>query len=458
MVPEPTFANRLTYSSCRFALALSPAIACLLTLAGCAEPAVTNSKQPKVVAVKAVIVETKDLPQTTRQPATVLAFNEAKIRAQATGYITKLAADIGDYVQKGDTLAVISVPELEKQSEVMQARVRQSEAKETQANAGVELAKANVESAKAGLEQARSELTGAEATLAASEAEFSRTNDLVNRQSLQRRMLDEVRKKRDSEKANQSSAESMITAAEANILVAEAELAAAEADLVAVKSETVVAKKQLEELQVLVDYATLKAPFTGVVTKRSIDLGDLVQQDAQHGALFVVSEIDKVRVQMPVPEAAAAMVNPGDEVKLTFPSFTGESAITAKVTRVSGSLDPSTRTMLVESEIKNDDKKLIPGMFGQATITLDSKLAANMLPARAVRFSETGQAYVYALKSGSDAGDESKGDATVSIINVTTGMDDGSSIEILNGVGKGEKVIDAHLKRFTTGQKVALLD
>jgi multidrug efflux pump subunit AcrA (membrane-fusion protein) len=70
-----------------------------------------------------------------------------------------------------------------------------------------------------------------------------------------------------------------------------------------------------------------------------------------------------------------------------------------------------------------------------------------MLPARAIRFSETGQAYVYVI------GDDER----VSIMNVETGMDDGQSIEILAGARPGDRVVDAHLQRFVDGQPVSIL-
>ena len=104
--------------------------------------------------------------------------------------------------------------------------------------------------------------------------------------------------------------------------------------------------------------------------------------------------------------------------------------------------------MLVEAEMENPDRKLLPGMFGQASITLSTRAAANTLPARAVRFGESGNAYVYVV------GD----DEAVRVVPVTTGIDDGSSIEILSGVTAGERVVDAHLQRFTTGQKVVVLN
>ncbi len=461
------------------------ALCALGALAGCSQdaPAARNDKASKPVPVKTVSVTQEDVERTTTQPATVHAYYRAEIRAKVTGYVknpdtagdensasetkregteekadvdggtddgekaeVKLA-DIGDVVEAGAVLAVIDVPEMEQQQRIIDARIARFQAEEKRAEAGIELAGARVRSAEAKLKQARFESARAEASVVAMVAEFSRTDELVESGSLERRVRDEVRKKRDSEIANRDAAISAITAAEADVAVAKAKQTSAEADVQAAQAETTVAERQLEELKVLVKYATLAAPFSGIVTERSVDPGDLVREDGG-GPLFVLSQVSKVRIRVAVPEAEAAFVNRGDAMTLTFPSFPAEEAITIAVTRVSGSLDASTRTMLVEAEVENPDGKLLPGMFGQASIALSTKVAANMLPARAVRFRESGEAYVYVVSD----------DATVSVVDVTTGLDDGRSIEIVSGVDAGQKVVDAHLKRFTTGQKVTLLE
>ncbi|MCA9046097.1 MAG: efflux RND transporter periplasmic adaptor subunit, partial [Planctomycetaceae bacterium] len=197
-------------------------------------------------------------------------------------------------------------------------------------------------------------------------------------------------------------------------------------------------------------FGTLTAPFDGVVTARAVNPGDLVRESSEVGAgepLFVVSQVSKVRIHVAVPEADAAYVSTGDTVTLRFPSFPGEEPLLAVVTRFTGDLDPSTRTMLIETEVENTDRKLLPGMFGEASINLNTKVAANMLPARAVRFSETGEAYVYVVSD----------DETVTVTPVTTGFDSGDRIEVRSGVESGQRVIDGHLKRFETGQKVLLV-
>ena len=423
----------------------------VVVCAGCSQTATPKTEQTKskAVPVKAVAVVQEDVERTTTQPASLHPFFQAEIKAKISGYVKEVKVDIGDYVQQDAELAILDVPEMDKQQEILEAQLERHQALETQATAGVELAKANVRSAQAKLAQSNSEMNRVDASLAAAEAEFKRTEDLVARQSLERRVLDEVRQRRDSELAAKEAVKSAILSAEADVVVAQAQQTSSDADLLVAKANTKIAIGKLDELKVLIGFATLKAPFEGVVTARSIDPGDLVQnKDAgdEGKSLFVVSQIKQLRVRMPVPESDAALVNLGDRVTLTLPYYSAEAPLVDSVRRMSQSLDPSTRTMLVEAEFKNEDGKLLPGMFGQATITLSTKVATNTLPARAVRFDDD-KAYVYVIGS----------DETVTVEEVKTGIDDGHTIEILSGVQSGQRVIDAHRERFKTGQKVSVL-
>tara|TARA_R100001132_G_scaffold9706_1_gene9159 strand:- start:9351 stop:10730 length:1380 start_codon:yes stop_codon:yes gene_type:complete len=439
------------YMKSRQALIKSLSISALsmsAALTGCSvETDVTHlKKSSQPVPVEMISMTQEQIARTTTQPATVLPFYQTEIRAKVSGYVKEVKADIGDYVKQDTILAVIDVPELQKQRQIIEARISQNESEEKRAEAGIQLSQANVQSAEARLLQAKSELNRTKALVAAAEAEFDRTSDLVQRRSLESRVLDEVRKKRDSELANQQTVSSAINSASADVVVARAKQKSAEADLQVAKSQTSIARHQLEELDVLLNYATIKAPFSGMITGRTVNPGDLVREGNEVGKgepLFEIDQIEKVRVEIPVPEIEAAFISRGDVVKLSFPSFPAEEELKVAVTRFTGKLDPHTRTMLVEAEVPNPSRKLIPGMFGQATISLGSPAAANMLPARAIRF-EGGKAFVYAVT-----------DDVVSVVPVTTGMDNGNSIEILSGLQPGQKVVDAHLKRFKTGEKVA---
>lgn len=428
----------------------------MLSIAGCSMPEAAEPnaaaesdrlKTQQPVTVKAVAVVQQEVRRTSKQPATVHPFYTAEIQAKVHGYVTEVQADIGDVVQAGDVLAMIDVPETVKQRLMSLAMVERQKAEEQRASAGVELAKANVLALEAMESEARSTLQQAEATLAAAEAEFQRTTDLVQRGSLQARILDEVRERRDSAAAGKAGVTATIASAVANVTVAKAKLTAAKADQQVAAADTATKEREVEQLDEFIKYATLTAPFSGVVTARNASPGNLVTERSNQTPLFVISQLDKVRIHIPVPENDAAFVNRGDAISITFPSFIDEEAMTVPVTRLTGTLDPSTRTMLVEAEVANPDGKLIPGMFGQASIALSSNLSATVLPARAVRFSETGDAYVYAIA-----------DEKVTVVPVTTGADDGNTIEITSGLKAGQVVIDAHLQRFTDGQVVKVVE
>jgi len=429
--------------------------ASLVSVWGCSESrspaAAEESSRQFAPAVRLVSVIQEERAQTTTQPATVHPFYRAEIRSRVTGYVSEVTREIGDFVEAGSVLAKVDVPEREQRLAVIEAQIVEGQALEKHAETQVQLAEAAVESAKAALSQSRSSEQSARAALAAAEAEFNRTKDLVDRQSLESRMLDEVRKKLDTERARVEGARSAIVSAEAEVRVAEAGHAASRAAVESAKARTDIARAELAEARVLVSYATIRAPFSGIVTQRHIEPGALVRQDSDVGtgsSLFVVSQVDKVRVHIPVPEVEAPSVAVGDSVTLTFPSHAAEPAVEAEVTRVSGALDPMTRTMLVEVVLANPDLKLLPGMFGEAHIASAATKQAKMLPARAVRFSESGDAWVYLVDDRQ----------RVSIQPVETGIDDGTLIEVQGPLEQGQKVVDAHLRRLAEGQQVRVID
>ncbi|MEM6364958.1 MAG: efflux RND transporter periplasmic adaptor subunit [Planctomycetota bacterium] len=423
-------------------------IVLLISVIGCeSNRTVQKKKTPvKPVPVQVVSVVQTDLPRTTTQPATVHAYFEATLRPRTSGYVRELRADIGDAVRQGQTLAVIDVPELLASREVHESRVERLKAFEDQVAARIELAVAGRISAEAGVVQAESERAGIEASRKAADAELDRTRDLVGRGSLQQRVLDEATLRSEAESARAESADAAITAAQAQVQVAQAEIAAVESELEAARAETRVAINQLSELNVQIGFADIVAPFDGVITERHIEPGDLVGNNQSDPPLFMLSQTDRLRLRIAVPEADAPLVNPGDVVVLTLPTFEREEPVTGTVARRSGNLDAATRTMMVEADLPNPDGKLLPGMFGEATIALTTKVAAHVLPSRAIRFDEQGAAFVYALS------DEDR----VTKHSIDVGMDDGHQIEV-RGLSRGDRIIASHLNRFVDGQLVAVL-
>ena len=252
-----------------------------------------------------------------------------------------------------------------------------------------------------------------DAQLTADNAEFKRVQDLVASKAIAARLLDEARKKYEASQAGKKAAQAALKSAKANVSVSTAKLAVADADRKAAQAQIEVSEKELEEMDVMMEYATLKAPFDGVVTQRNVDPGDLVRNiqtasNAQRHPLFAIAQIERVRVRVVVPENEAAECNAGDAVSLVLRSM--PRPIPGQVSRVARSLDKSTRTMLVEVDLPNSDQWMLPGMYGEATITLEEKSDALVLPASAIRYDGSGGSYVYVV----DAND------VVSIVDVTS--------------------------------------
>jgi RND family efflux transporter MFP subunit len=390
------------------------------------------------------------MERTTTQPATVHAYYEAQVLAKASGYLTELHVDIGATVKAGDVLAVLGIPEMAKQREAQLATIRRLEADERRAASQWAVSQAGVESYAAKRDKAKAEVAKAEAGLTAARVELERADDLVKQRAVADRVRDEAQKKYDAAAAEKTAAEAAVSSADAELTLGRAQSDAAQADLDVAKAVTDVARRQLEELDELIKYARLTAPFDGVVTQRNVDPGDLVRnsqtssgRDGQ--ALFVVTKLDNVRIRVSIPERDAPLATEGDIAKVTLQALPGE-VFEGAISRSAGVLDEKTRTMLIEIDMPNPDGRLRPGMFGQATITLAPPGDTLTLPANAVRYDENGKSYVYVVDTANQ----------VSVADVLTGLDDGHYIEITAGLNGDERIVGPLLKRLKAGQPVTV--
>jgi HlyD family secretion protein len=260
-------------------------------------------------------------------PATIQAFFVTDLYAKVSGYVSQINNDIGDRVRKGQALAVIANPELQAQFDKAEAAVQQ---------------------AAAAVEVAKRQITGMQADLALQEVTLRRQKELFAGKAATAQMLDETQAKHG------------ISAA--NVEIGKAKLVSAEADLRAAKADA-------EKVQALLQYNRITAPFDGVVTRRLVNPGDLVQAaiSTRTTPLFTIQQIDTVRVLADVPEWSAVGIHPGlaSEVTLYGP---GEIIFHGSVTRTATAMDPASRTMRVEIDLPNPDGTLRPGMYAKVTL------------------------------------------------------------------------------------------
>ncbi len=388
------------------------------------------------------------IARSTTQPATVHAYYEARLFTKVSGYLEKLNVDIGASVAQGEVLAEVAVPELLKQRLARQAAIRKLEAEERRALAHLAVAEANADSYEARMSQAQADVSKVDAARRAAEIELARMTDLVKQEAVANRLKDEAQKKFEAAEAEKVAALAAVTSAVAELALSRSQATAAEADLEVAKASTEVARRELDELDELIKYSKLVSPFDGVVAERHVNPGDLVR-NTQTGSsregppLFIVKQVNRVRVRVAVPERDAPLVDVGDAVEVSLLALPGP-LLKGTVSRCSRTLDERTQTMLVEIDLPNPNGKMLPGMFGQATITLVPPRETLLLPAAAVRYDEVGNSYVYVVNSANE----------VDVVAVQTGIDDGKLVEIASGLNGNERVVGPMRPRLKSGQKV----
>ena len=350
--------------------------------------------------VPTITVAASDVVRTTTQPAEILPHFEARLGTKVSGTVKTLHFDIGDVVKKGAVLLEIDAPELIKARDAY-AAVADAE--------------------RANLAETEADVSAMQATADAAESEYKRMAEVAKSGVVSPKARDEAEQRFKSAVAGVQKAKAQFASVNAAVRVAEARIA---------------------EAQALLDYATLKAPFDGVVTHRGVDVGDFITVGENNTDMMTVSQMDPVRVIVHVPEADARLLNKGDAAVLGF-GHLGRANMEAKVTRTSGRLDARTRVMTAEIEVPNADMQLLAGAFGSAVITLAEEKGALMLPSGAIRVDEKGGAAALVVKDG-----------TVAVTPVTLGIDDGVSIQVTSGLSVGDVVIGATLERYTDGQKV----
>jgi len=158
---------------------------------------------------------------------------------------------------------------------------------------------------------------------------------------------------------------------------------------------------ELKGIQERQEFLNIKAPFSGIITQRFVDLGALIQSglsNANASAIVEIQEIDPIRLSIPLPETDAEHIEKGSEVNVVFPELTGKS-YSGVVSRTAGVLDFASKTMQVEVDLSNPNSKIKPGMYAKATILLSSRENVLSLPVTAQYIYED-ELFLLVVKNG----------------------------------------------------------
>jgi RND family efflux transporter MFP subunit len=198
---------------------------------------------------------------------------------------------------------------------------------------------------------------------------------------------------------------------------AQANLAAADANV-----------RRLEQLE---NFKKVYAPFSGVITKRNVDPGALINAGAGASGreLFDIARIDPLRVYTSVPQAYAPFIKVGGQTTVTLQEFPGQRFL-GKIARTAESIDPNTRTLLTEVDVSNKDGRLLPGSFGEVHFAVGSNVNKVTVPVNAMLFRAEGPRLAVV--------DENH---KIQLRPINIGRDYGTSLEILGGVSTEDNIV-----------------
>jgi RND family efflux transporter MFP subunit len=200
----------------------------------------------------------------------------------------------------------------------------------------------------------------------------------------------------------------------------------------------------VRQLEQLVAFQKVQAPFDGLITARNTDIGQLVNAGNGGAAqeLFRISSTDKLRIFVSVPQMYSQAAIPGVAADLTLPEAPGRH-YTGRVARNTGMIDPTTRTLLTEVDIDNSAGKLMPGAYAEVHLKLPAATAALVVPVTALIFRSEGLE-VAVVRDGNRA----------EMVHVTQGRDFGTEVEITSGVTAEDSIIINTPDSLTSGAPV----
>lgn len=196
------------------------------------------------------------------------------------------------------------------------------------------------------------------------------------------------------------------------------------------KANLAAAEANVRRLEQLESFKNVYAPFSGVLTRRNVDPGALINAGASSGKeLFDIAQVETLRVYTSVPQAYAPYIKVGSKAVVTLQEFPGEK-FAGVVVRNAESIDPATRTLLTEVDVTNKDGRLLPGSFGQVHFAVGSNVQKLTVPVNAMLFRAEGPRVAVV-----------GADHKIQLRPLSIGRDYGSTLEVLGGLAVGDQIV-----------------
>lgn len=343
-------------------------------------------------------------------------YQEIDVMAKVAGYIKQINVDVGDRVERNQLLATLEVPEM---------------------GDDLRRAKASLERSQAEVERAQDELQRTQSAHEMAHLAYQRLADVAKQQPglVAQQEIDDARGKD---------------------LVSEAQIASAKSALAAAKEQVDVSTAEEQKVRTLMEYTQVTAPFAGVITRRYADTGAMIQAGTSSAsqALPVVrlSENRLLRLILPVPESAVPTVHIGQQVEVQVPTL--HRSFPGRVARFADKLSLATRTMDTEVDVPNPNLVLIPGMYAQVNLTLDSEKAALAIPILAVDQDPVKPSDSPAPKTATGHVMVVTPNNRVEVRQIQLGLETANRVEVRSGLNEGDLVVLSGRSSLQPGQQV----
>jgi RND family efflux transporter MFP subunit len=360
---------------------------------------------PEPAAAQVAVVERGSVSHVLALAGQFQPYQVIDVHPKVSGFIRSIRVDIGDRVHKGDTLAVLEVPELQAQLEGTVAQVARS----------------------------KDEIVRAQHEVSAAEAQYSSVHADNDR-------LQQAAKAQPGLIAQQE-----LDDAQAKDLSAAAQVDAAKAALSAARGGADVARADNRRVGAMESYTNVIAPIDGVIIWRYADTGALIQSgtDSNSQTLPIVklAQSGLLRLRIPVPEDAVQFVKIGDPMQVRVDAL--NRSFTGKVVRFTREVNFETKTMETEVDVENRDLSIDPGMYANTQLQLNHAENVLTIPVEALVLRDN-QDWVYVLDSRN----------RVQQRKIEVGLRGSQLAEIKSGLAEGEKVILGGQEKYQEGERV----
>ena len=361
-------------------------------------------------------------------PASFRPWQAATLHARVSGYLAAWHRDLGAQVKVGELLAEIETPELDQE-------LAEGEAQAKEAVAAAAQARAELNEAQAELKVAEAQLGRVQAEHALAKSQHLRREVLIQNRAISQEEYDTYQRQLEARAADVAAAQADVARRRANLET--------RAAVIAVREATANSRQaNVDRLQELQRFKRIVAPFAGVITSRTAEIGMLV--NAGQEALFVVEDLSRIRVQVNVPQTYAMQATPGTTAHVILPESSMPS-VAGQITRIAESVDFASRTMLAEIELDNRAHRFQPGSYSQVQLALPQQGAAWTIPTNTLSMRVAGPHVAL-------VDDESH----VELKPVTLGRDLGNRIIVTAGIQGGERLVVNPGDDLASGDRVKI--